>query len=72
MSGVPVEVVSQRLGHQKTSTTLDEYSHAIPTMQERAAAIFDLIVDEEAIQTPEKLFVKQKEAAELFDKMVMI
>ncbi|MGI6154291.1 MAG: tyrosine-type recombinase/integrase [Christensenellaceae bacterium] len=70
MSGIPVEVVSQRLGHQKTSTTLDEYSHAIPGIQEKAAALFDLIVEEQDILSPEKLLIKQKEAADSFDSMV--
>jgi integrase len=35
----PVHVVQQRLGHAKSTTTLDVYSHALPSMQQEAAAI---------------------------------
>jgi len=31
--------VSERLGHATVSITLDTYSHAIPAMQEEAAAL---------------------------------
>ena len=30
---VPLELVSRRLGHSKTSITLDFYSHALPGME---------------------------------------
>jgi integrase len=33
------EVVSEQLGHATVSITLDTYSHAIPAMQEEAAAL---------------------------------
>ena len=33
------KVVSERLGHATVSITLDTYSHAIPAMQEEAAAL---------------------------------
>jgi integrase len=36
-SGVPVKVVSERLGHAKASMTLDIYTHVLPTMQRAAA-----------------------------------
>jgi integrase len=36
-SGVPVKVVSERLGHRTTSITSDVYSHVTPTMQTDAA-----------------------------------
>jgi integrase len=32
------KVVSERLGHATVSITLDTYSHAIPAMEEEAAA----------------------------------
>jgi hypothetical protein len=35
----PPDVVSERLGHATISITLDTYSHAIPAMQEEAAAL---------------------------------
>jgi integrase len=36
-AGVPVKVVSERLGHSKITMTLDIYAHALPSMQEDAA-----------------------------------
>ncbi len=37
-AGIHPKVVSERLGHATVSFTLDVYSHAIPAMQEEAAA----------------------------------
>jgi len=37
-AGVHPKVVSERLGHATVSITLDTYSHALPAMQEEAAA----------------------------------
>ena len=37
-AGVHPKVVSERLGHATVSITLDTYSHAIPAMEEEAAA----------------------------------
>jgi integrase len=37
-AGVHPKVVSERLGHASVGITLDTYSHAIPAMQEDAAA----------------------------------
>jgi integrase len=34
---VPVKIVSERLGHSKTATTNDIYSHVTPTMGADAA-----------------------------------
>ena len=39
--GVPVNVVSQRLGHAEPAITLNVYSHVLPGMQEKAAAAVD-------------------------------
>jgi integrase len=36
--GVHPKVVQERLGHSSVAFTLDKYSHAIPAMQEDAAA----------------------------------
>lgn len=36
--GVPLIVVSERLGHAKPSITVDTYAHVLPTMQQEAAA----------------------------------
>ena len=40
-NGIDVHTVSRRLGHAKTSITLDIYAHAIPGSQERAANLMD-------------------------------
>jgi integrase len=36
-AGVPVKVVSERLGHASVAFTMDVYSHVLPGMQEDAA-----------------------------------
>jgi|SRR5579875_97391 integrase len=38
-AGVPVKVVSERLGHEDPAFTLKQYAHVIPGMQAEAAAI---------------------------------
>ena len=38
-AGIHPKVVSERLGHATIGITLDTYSHAIPAMQEEAAAL---------------------------------
>ncbi len=38
-AGIHPKVVSGRLGHATVSITLDTCSHAIPAMQEEAAAL---------------------------------
>jgi integrase len=47
--GVPILVVSKRLGHAQPSITFDVYGHLIPSMQEQAAVLMD------AVFTPIKL-----------------
>jgi integrase len=37
-AGIHPKVVQERLGHATIAITLDTYSHAIPAMQEDAAA----------------------------------
>lgn len=37
-AGVPVKVVSERLGHAKVGMTLDVYAHVLPAMDSEAAA----------------------------------
>lgn len=37
-AGVPVKVVSERLGHKRIEITLNIYAHALPSMQQEAAA----------------------------------
>lgn len=44
-SGVPVRVVSERLGHSNTSITQDIYTHVLPHMQEKAAEVIGQLMD---------------------------
>jgi integrase len=45
-AGVPVKVVSGRLGHAKASMTLDVYAHLLPAMDEQAVeAVTELLGD---------------------------
>jgi integrase len=46
-AGTPIKAVSERLGHAKTSITLDTYAHISPDMQDRAVEAIDaaLFVD---------------------------
>ena len=37
-AGIPIVVVSRRLDHQRVSTTLDKYAHAVPGGDARASA----------------------------------
>ncbi len=47
-AGVPVKVVSERLGHSNPAFTMTVYQHVIPGMQAEAAAVFsDLIASPE-------------------------
>ena len=39
--GIPVLIVSKRLGHSKPSITIDVYGHLIPSRQEAAAQLMD-------------------------------
>lgn len=39
-AGVPVKVVSERLGHASTTFTMNTYQHVIPGMQAETAAVF--------------------------------
>jgi integrase len=44
--GVPVNVVSQRLGHAEPAITLNVYSHVLPGMQQEAAAKVDEMMEQ--------------------------
>ncbi len=39
-TGVPVKVVSERLGHSSPAFTMTVYQHVLPGMQADAAALF--------------------------------
>ena len=40
-SGVPVKIISERLGHTSVSFTQDIYAHVLPNMQQQAADMVD-------------------------------
>jgi integrase len=44
-AGVHPKVVSERLGHATIAITLDTYSHAVPAMEEEAAAKVAALID---------------------------
>lgn len=44
-AGVPVKVISERLGHESPAFTLKQYAHVIPGMQAEAAAQVAAMVD---------------------------
>lgn len=46
--GVNPKIVSEMLGHANVSITLDVYSHVTPDMQQAAAQVMDLVLDEGA------------------------
>jgi len=43
--GVPVKVVSERLGHATTAFTIETYQHVLPGMQADAAYLFGQLID---------------------------
>ncbi len=55
-AGVPVKVVSERLGHAKPAFTIDTYQHVLPGMQATAARVFEHLVrsGETLLPTTEK------------------
>jgi integrase len=44
-AGVPVKVISERLGHESPAFTLKQYAHVIPGMQAEAAAQVTAMID---------------------------
>lgn len=50
--GIPLIVVSRRLGHAQPSITLNVYAHMIPTMQKEAAELMDKLTTPISIQIP--------------------
>lgn len=45
MAGVQMKVVSERLGHSSIKTTMDKYSHLLPSMDSEAAEKFERLFD---------------------------
>jgi integrase len=48
-AGTPIKAVSERLGHAKTSITLDTYAHVLPDMQDRAVEAIDAALFSEVV-----------------------
>jgi integrase len=48
-AGVPIKVVSERLGHATPSFTLDVYSWVLPGMQAEAAAVFSRLISADPV-----------------------
>ena len=44
VAGVPVKVLSQRLGHASVQIAWDTYAHVLPDQDEHAAELFDRLV----------------------------
>ena len=49
-AGVPIKVVSERLGHENPAFTLKQYAHVIPGMQAEAAALIASLVTPPSVQ----------------------
>jgi integrase len=45
-AGVPVKIVSERLGHASVSVTLTYHAHSMPGDQKRAASRFAALIGE--------------------------
>ena len=58
--GTPIPVVSQRLGHSKTSMTMDIYAHAIPDKQSEAAELMKELMTPISIPIAHRLHTKEK------------
>ena len=44
-AGVPVKVISERLGHSTVAITMDVYSHVLPHMQAEAVKVIEAVLD---------------------------
>jgi len=51
-AGVPVKVVSERLGHASAAFTLNVYQSVLPGMQAEAAATFSRLVSADPVEDP--------------------
>ena len=43
-AGIPVKIVSERLGHASVAFTLDTYAHVLPDQQRQAADLMDSVL----------------------------
>jgi integrase len=53
-TGVPVKVISERLGHESPAFTLKQYAHVMPGMQAEAAALIAAVVQGDHASDPER------------------
>jgi integrase len=53
-AGVPLKVVSERIGHVKTSITGDPYQRALPELDEEAASVIAAVIDQAAEQREDR------------------
>lgn len=51
-AGVPVKVVSERLGHASPTFTIETYQHVLPGMQAKAATTFEKLIAPEDVPPP--------------------
>ena len=66
-NGVPIKVVSERLGHANIAITLDIYGHLLPNMQTEAAEKMDALllsvdnntVAKRAAETPKNIATRR-------------
>lgn len=61
-AGVPVKVVSERLGHATPAFTIDTYQHVLPGMQADAARVFEQLIAPAASTDPARLKRRRKTA----------
>ena len=54
-SGIPILVVSKRLGHSSVSVTLDTYAHFIPEMQQGIGDMLDELISPVKVKIAPKL-----------------
>jgi integrase len=62
--GIPVLIVSRRLGHAKASITLDVYGHLVPGKQEEAATLMDELMTPVSLEIAPKLHPNYPQVAE--------
>jgi integrase len=48
LQGIHPKVVQERLGHAKMGTTMDLYSHVMPSMQKDAVERFEIALEPKA------------------------
>jgi integrase len=62
-AGVPVKVVSERLGHATPSFTLDVYGWVLPGMQAEAAAVFSRLMTAGPVEDPVEARAARRETS---------